>query len=104
MGQMIFENIDPTSNAWEWEGKLPQNWKSPHGGLRKTGFQLIECEVGDMVVIHGQVDHLSLPNTSDKPRETFQLHLVDGPKAGIEWSEKNWLQYPSGKSFPSLDL
>jgi hypothetical protein len=24
---------------------------------------------------------------------TFQLHLVEGPNAGITWSSENWLQY-----------
>jgi len=54
------------------------------------------------LVIHGQVDHLSLANKSEKPRHTFQLHLVEGPKAGIHWSKHNWNQYPEGEEFREL--
>lgn len=101
--QMQFEKLDPDSKAWRWEGKLPAQWEPPVSkGLREAGFVPIECEPGDLVVIHGQVDHLSLPNASSRQRETFQLHLVEGPAQGITWSERNWLQYPLGKPFPSL--
>ena len=57
-----------------------------------------------MQAIHGQVDHLSLANHSSVSRHTFQLHLVEGPAAGVEWSPSNWLQYPAGKDFPGLQL
>mmetsp|Transcript_59215 Transcript_59215/g.105216 ORF Transcript_59215/g.105216 Transcript_59215/m.105216 type:complete len:338 (+) Transcript_59215:51-1064(+) len=100
--QMIFENLNSDCKAWDWEGKMPSGWTPPSMGLKEKGFQHVECEVGDLVVIHGQVDHMSLPNKSDKPRETFQLHLIEGPGEGITWSPRNWLQYPEGKSFPSL--
>mmetsp|Transcript_47358 Transcript_47358/g.138018 ORF Transcript_47358/g.138018 Transcript_47358/m.138018 type:complete len:334 (+) Transcript_47358:60-1061(+) len=101
--QMIFEPLDKDCKAWAWEGKLPEGSQQPDWkGLRDVGFAPLECEPGDLVVIHGQVDHLSLANTSDRQRETFQLHLVEGPSEGITWSERNWLQYPAGKAFPSL--
>jgi phytanoyl-CoA hydroxylase len=102
--QMIFiDNCgEGTGHHLEWEGKMPSGWEPPSKGLEEKGFKAVECEVGDLIVIHGQVDHLSLPNTSGKTRDTFQLHLVDGPGAGITWSPKNWLQYPAGKTFPSL--
>jgi len=70
--------------------------------LRKEGFVLVECKAGDLVLIHGQVEHLSLRNTSEKQRHTFQLHLIEGPTHGITWSPKNWLQYPPGQQFPAL--
>jgi len=99
--QMIFETLAP-DNLCEWEGKMPDGWQPPSTGLREKGFKAVECEPGDLIVIHGAVDHLSLPNTSGKTRDTFQLHLVEGPREGITWSDRNWLQYPAGKSFPSL--
>ena len=49
-----------------------------------------------------QVDHLSFPNTSATSRDTFQLHLVEGPRSGVRWSGGNWLQYPEGEKFPEL--
>lgn len=69
--------------------------------LKSHGFVPVPCKAGDLVLIHGQVEHLSLTNTSDRPRHTFQLHLVEGAP-GIKWSERNWLQYPRGTPFPRL--
>lgn len=100
--QMIFEEVHNEGKASEWEGKMPEGWEAPSAGLKEIGFAPLECEVGDLVVIHGQIDHMSLPNNSDKPRATFQLHLVEGPGVGVTWSSRNWLQYPLGKPFPSL--
>jgi len=105
--QMIFdklgENGEAEVEAMQWEGIMPSGWEPPNSnGLKERGFVPCECGVGDLVVIHGQVDHLSLPNKSDKQRETFQLHLVEGPGKGITWHADNWLQYPEGKTFPSL--
>eukprot|EP00747_Dinoflagellata_sp_TGD_P166882 gnl/TRDRNA2_/TRDRNA2_190381_c0_seq1.p1 gnl/TRDRNA2_/TRDRNA2_190381_c0~~gnl/TRDRNA2_/TRDRNA2_190381_c0_seq1.p1 ORF type:complete len:358 (+),score=77.67 gnl/TRDRNA2_/TRDRNA2_190381_c0_seq1:53-1075(+) len=104
--QMVFQELDierKSGASWEWEGKMPSGWEPPRsGGLHDKGFKPVECEVGDLVVIHGQVDHLSLPNTSSKQRETYQLHLIEGPSKGVTWASSNWLQYPSGKVFPSL--
>jgi len=104
--QMVFEHVEQGENssleAWEWEGKMPAGSEPPSEGLKAKGFIPVECTSGDLVVIHGQVDHLSLPNNSDKPRETFQLHLIEGPREGVEWSKSNWLQYQGGRPFPSL--
>ena len=62
----------------------------------------LPVKAGSLVVLHGSLDHLSLPNTSPKSRHTFQLHLVEGRDAGVTWSKGNWLQYSSGKPFPAL--
>ncbi len=121
--QMIFENlVDVETSNCPWEGDMPGNTKSGEmemgetkadkyklqekqkEAVRQAGFVPLNCKKGDLVLIHGAVDHLSLANISLKSRHTFQLHLIDGPKEGIKWSEKNWLQYPNGDSFPSLNL
>lgn len=94
--------MEASKRAMEWEGKLPEGWEPPSTGLKSKGFIPVICEPGDLVVIHGQVDHMSLANLSDKPRETYQLHLVEGPAQGITWHKQNWLQYSSGKPFVSL--
>lgn len=99
--QMIFTPNEAAKDleAWQWEGQLPAPTTD---GLRRAGFVPVECEPGDLLVIHGQVDHLSLPNTSAKERETFQLHIVEGPAEGITWAPSNWLQYKNDKPFTSL--
>lgn len=99
--QMIFEDVNAGP---QWEGKMPEGWQPPSTGLLEKGFKPVECNVGDLVVIHGSVDHLSLPNVSGATRDTFQLHLVEGPGEGVTWSTGNWLQYPAGKLFPSLRM
>ncbi|KAF4735080.1 hypothetical protein FOZ63_030095 [Perkinsus olseni] len=93
-------NMDiKASPAVAWEGELPA---SEEEGLRAKGFVPVEVDAGDLVVFPGTIDHLSLPNTSPQQRHTYQLHLVEGPEAGVTWSKENWLQYPAGKPFPSL--
>jgi len=92
-----------------WEGKIPGgasctgNTRSGDcNSLFDAGFIPIECKAGDLIALPGLLDHLSLPNYSDTPRHTFQLHLVEGKNAGITWSKSNWLQYPRGVPFLSI--
>jgi phytanoyl-CoA hydroxylase len=79
----------------KWEGAVPTN-------LHEAGFVPLPVEAGDLIGIHGSVDHLSLPNTSSRSRHSYQLHLVEGPENGVFWSPDNWLQYRSGRSFMKL--
>ena len=77
-----------------WEGGFPEQ------GAEAAGFEAFPVRAGDLVLIHGLVDHMSMQNTSPKSRHTFQLHLVEGPSEGVTWSEHNWLQV----STPFLSL
>ena len=96
--KLIFEYPNVNENPQiPWEGALPDDQS-----LLNAGFVPVECKAGDLVTFAGLLDHLSLPNFSDMPRHTFQLHLVEGPKAGVTWSPKNWLQYAPGKPFMAL--
>eukprot|EP00593_Proboscia_inermis_P001909 CAMPEP_0171293620 /NCGR_PEP_ID=MMETSP0816-20121228/1921_1 /TAXON_ID=420281 /ORGANISM="Proboscia inermis, Strain CCAP1064/1" /LENGTH=282 /DNA_ID=CAMNT_0011764679 /DNA_START=686 /DNA_END=1534 /DNA_ORIENTATION=- len=86
-----------------WEGSLPEkSWPLPCTGLFESGFIPVEVKAGDLVVFPGRLDHLSLPNYSTAQRHTFQLHLVEGPDAGIIWDAGNWLQYPKGMEFARM--
>jgi len=90
-----------------WDGGLPGQKEEGDDtdvvqSLLDVGFIPIECRAGDLLAFCGELDHLSLPNTSDSPRHTFQLHLVEGPSRGVVWSKWNWLQYPNGKPFARL--
>lgn len=98
---MVFKDIGDASKA-PWEGKMPtaDGNTGTEEAVRGVGFEPLEVKAGDLVVIDGAVDHLSLANTSGTSRHTFQLHLVEGPKEGITWSPENWLQYSDGKPFP----
>jgi len=63
-------------------------------------FRALKASRGDLVVMHGSLEHVSFALTSaTKSRESFQLHLVD---AEAEWSPDNWLQYPPDTPFTEL--
>jgi phytanoyl-CoA hydroxylase len=92
--------LDEDLASIAWDGELPGDG-SVHELLR-AGFIPLECRAGDLLAFCGTLDHLSLPNVSDQPRHTYQLHLIEGPKANVKWSKQNWLQYPDGKTFVRL--
>eukprot|EP01052_Picozoa_sp_SAG31_P045917 SAG31_NODE_8578_length_1427_cov_1.479669_3_plen_180_part_00 len=126
--QMIFkEHAGASNSVATWDGAMPPgSWPPPCNGLFDAGFLPAECDAGDLLIfagvhVHthlrqsresesqsccvpfaGELDHLSLPNFSDTPRHTFQLHAIEGTDAGITWSPANWLQYPRGAHFTKL--
>ncbi|KAL3924589.1 MAG: hypothetical protein SGILL_000959, partial [Bacillariaceae sp.] len=103
--KLVFEDRNPTPEHLTWEGGLPR-WvdvlDSAKSEEQFASFVPVEVKAGDLVVFCGTLDHFSLPNFSKLPRHTFQLHLVEGPNAGVEWAPQNWLQYPMGKTFLQL--
>jgi phytanoyl-CoA hydroxylase len=99
--QMVFQTENGVEQI-EWEGKIPGGSDNAWDSLSSAGFVPLECKAGDLIVFCGTLDHLSLPNTSDRQRHTFQLHLIEGEKAGVSWADSNWLQYPSDMSFLRL--
>lgn len=94
------ETLRDGSKEAPWDGSLPGD--GSFDNLLEAGFVPVECKAGDLLVFNGELDHLSLPNTSAKARHTFQLHLVEGPDAGITWAPTNWLQYSNGEPFVKL--
>ena len=86
---MVFENVDEPA-VGPWDGSIPKG-DDQAKACRDAGFVPFECKAGDLVLIHGQVDHLSLPNYSKESRHTYQLHMIEGPSQGIKWSDTNWL-------------
>jgi phytanoyl-CoA hydroxylase len=104
VSKLVMTTLVESDQLIPWEGSLPDSWQPSNdcSGLFEAGFVPIECQAGDLVVFYGTLDHLSLPNQSKAPRHTFQLHLVEGPRAGVTWSKSNWLQYPDGKPFMSI--
>lgn len=102
--KMVMERLvtEELYSKASWEGNLPEGSEHPCKGLFDAGFIPIEVKAGDLLAFPGTLDHLSLPNTSSRQRHTFQLHLVEGPNAGVTWSQHNWLQYPKGTPFLSV--
>lgn len=60
--------------------------------LPESDFTALPMFAGDVVVLHGTIEHFSEAGTDpERSRESFQVHLVD---AGAEWSSDNCIQYP----------
>lgn len=93
-------HIERSEAARSWEGVWPppnttagtQAGVKAADELAARGFVPLNVKAGDLVVFPGTLDHLSLPNGSPYARHTFQLHMVEGPAAGVEWGPDNWLQ------------
>jgi len=56
---------------------------------REDDLVALEAPAGTLVVLHGLVPHGSAPNTSERSREAFTLHVVDRT---ARWSPDNWLR------------
>ena len=98
--------LSRSERARSWEGHWPPvnttADKAAAKELHAHGFVPLPVKAGDLVVFPGTLDHLSLPNLSPRDRHTFQLHMVEGPDAGVEWAPENWLQTPDGAAFTRL--
>jgi len=75
----------------------PQNpldpvWKADE---EQKKFVPLEVKKGTLVVLHGELVHLSYENRSSISRHAFTLHAVSG---NAKYEEDNWLQRP--ESFP----
>jgi phytanoyl-CoA hydroxylase len=51
----------------------------------------VEAPAGSLVIFHDHMPHYSSENQSDRSRQAFAMHFMDGRS---EWSSKNWLQRP----------
>jgi phytanoyl-CoA hydroxylase len=48
----------------------------------------LEAATGSLIVLHGQLPHYSGPNTSDRSRHAYTLHVIDGE---CRYAADNWL-------------
>ena len=49
----------------------------------------LQARRGTLVILHGQLPHLSGPNRSAKSRHAYTLHVIDG---ACHYLPDNWLQ------------
>ena len=68
-GKLVTEKLN--DSAWTEEDRVP-----------------LEVKQGSLIVLHGQLPHLSGPNTSNKSRQAYTLHLIDG---ACDYPDSNWL-------------
>ncbi|WCO68702.1 phytanoyl-CoA dioxygenase family protein [Iamia majanohamensis] len=76
-----FVDLDPT----------PLPAPGPDGGLVP-----LEVAAGTLIALHGLLPHWSGPNRSDRSRQAYTLHVVDG---SAEWPADAWLQRPADLPF-----
>lgn len=70
---MVTDVMDPT--PWSAEEAVP-----------------LEAKKGTLIVLHGQLPHLSGPNPSPISRQAYTLHVIDG---ACRYLDDNWLQRPA---------
>lgn len=56
-----------------------------------VGLVPLEAARGTLVLLNGSLPHRSGPNTSDKPRHAYTVHVIDG---AANYLTDNWLQRP----------
>src|SRR5262249_7034135 len=56
---------------------------------RENGYVPLEAGRGTLVLLHGMLPHLSGPNTSDRSRHAYAVHVVEG---SATYPADNWLQ------------
>jgi phytanoyl-CoA hydroxylase len=61
-------------------------------------YDMGEVKAGTLVLIHGNILHKSEKNTSDKSRNIYTFHVIEGER---RYDERNWLQPPE-KGFSML--
>jgi phytanoyl-CoA hydroxylase len=57
--------------------------------LTPEGAVPLEARRGTLILLHGQLPHLSGPNRSAKSRHAYTLHVIDG---ACRYPSDNWLQ------------
>jgi len=90
----IYERLVRTSDQLAFV-KLSNASRAPD-----TAFSPLETASGDLLVMHGALEHFSASGTEpNQSRESLQVHFMD---TNARWSPENWLQYPPGISFTEL--
>jgi phytanoyl-CoA hydroxylase len=56
---------------------------------RENGYVPLEAPKGTLILLHGSLPHLSGPNTSDRSRHAYALHVIE---AGAAYPADNWLR------------
>jgi len=81
------------------EAKFPNSITPENQG--EKGYEMVEKEekydmgevkAGTLVLIHGNILHKSEKNTSEKSRNIYTFHVIEGDQ---KYDERNWLQPPA---------
>lgn len=64
----------------------------PDVQVPRDGWVPLEATAGTVVLLHGLLPHRSSPNTSERSRAAYSLHMIE---AGAHYPADNWLQRPT---------
>jgi len=67
-----------------------------------TGSVPVPCEVGTMILLHGNLVHFSHDNKSSMSRHAYTLHFIEA--LNCSYSKRNWLQRADGGQFWNVPL
>lgn len=82
------------------DGVVGTTFQGEVPSTRPDEYVAVPVRKGSLVLIHGEVVHMSKANLSERSRNIYTFHLYD---AGMsEWSKENWLQPTEMLPFPFL--
>ncbi len=62
--------------------------------ITTDGAVPLAAPAGTLVLLHGLLPHFSGPNRSDKKRDAYSVHVIDG---AAKYPAENWLQRKAGQ-------
>ena len=82
------------------DGVLGTTFQGEPPSTKEEAFVATPVRKGTLVLIHGEVVHMSKANLSERSRNIYTFHLYDAGTS--EWSQENWLQPTELLPFPFL--
>lgn len=82
------------------DGVLGTTFQGEVPSTKEEEFVAAPVRKGTLVLIHGEVVHMSKANLSERSRNIYTFHLYDAGTS--EWSKDNWLQPTELLPFPFL--
>jgi phytanoyl-CoA hydroxylase len=72
--------------------QFPEGLQTESGSGKEEVYDMGEVKAGTLVLIHGNILHKSEKNTSNKSRNIYTFHVIEGEE---KYDERNWLQPPA---------
>ncbi|KAI9475333.1 hypothetical protein BX667DRAFT_365715 [Coemansia mojavensis] len=88
-----FIDIEPVFSLYPLQGEKEEQQQQQQESCP------VEVKAGSLVLLHGQLLHMSPPNLSDKSRWIYTFHIIEGMHT---YDSLNWLQMPA--DFPLTKL
>jgi phytanoyl-CoA hydroxylase len=87
---------DPSGRGTRFVPPEPDTWDLSDGVA-------LPVRAGDLVMIHGAVVHWSEPNTSQRSRHAYTVHVLDAGEEGFNFPARNWIRRSDGNPFYGFD-